>query len=814
MKAKTFVIPLLVIALLVVLIGLTACQEPPAPAPAVRLVDLFANATVIDAVEPATDEPMMLRFDGGSTVPDPDEPAGTLGWEIVHQVEDLAVRDGLLTLKTTGESAGIVLKKPENLGEGMQMHALELRLRSSAEIQLAVQPIREKLTAEDFAEVKIRTGFTFETQVEAGDEPQTYTLVNTNPQRASSAFDATNFYLVFLRGDPGADVAIESLRFISRKEHLASVPSGIGFHDLGKIYQETLTTRAPEKVVFEVNVPERPWMIFGIGTIDDGPVRFKVNVRKDAQETAVLTKTVTTPGRWERADVDLSPFAGQRVELILALDAEKAGQVGLWGAPVIRSRGVKGEAGSPTQTRVTLGDVPSEPPRGVVLILADTLRRDRLPFHGHDRPTAPHLTALAENALVFENAIAQGTWTKASVPSILSSLYPSTHGLVSPHDRISAVAETMPEVFRDAGYATLTMSSVAFTGQNSNLHQGVETLHERTSLGDLEHSRSKTARIYVDRLLPWLEDHRDVPFFVFLQIFDPHDPFKPYAPYDRLFSTAEENAAQEERAAQVAESLDGDENHLPTREELAKAEVDADAFVDHELDWYDASIRGMDTEIGRLLEGMDNLGLRDDVAIVFFSDHGEEFLEHGKHFHGTSTYSELTNVPFFIHWPRVVPAQRVPEVVQMLDLMPTVLDLALLEPPEAMQGQSLVPLMTSDATAFGWRQRPAFSEKHRMPNEPLYEPEVDSFAVVSEGWKLVQNTERPEGHPEFELYRTETDPLDQDDVAAEHPEVVAKLAGLIEEWQEAALAAKLPEVADAEMSPEELERLRALGYVN
>jgi arylsulfatase A-like enzyme len=252
--------------------------------------------------------------------------------------------------------------------------------------------------------------------------------------------------------------------------------------------------------------------------------------------------------------------------------------------------------------------------------------------------------------------------------------------------------------------------------------------------------------------------------------------------------------------------------HLPTISHLEKAKIEASAFIDHELAWYDASIRAMDVEVGRLVESLEGLDLLDDVVIAFISDHGEEFLDHGKHFHGTSTYGELINVPLMLHWPGVVPARRVPNVVQTIDLMPTLLELAQLPIPQDVQGQSLLPLLSGEGG--GWRQRPAFSERERIPDDPLSLPEVDSFAVVAEGWKLIQNTERPEGHPEFELYDFDEDPLDQHDVAAEHPEVVERLAGMIASWQEAALAARLPSDGDAEMSPEELEQLRALGYGN
>ena len=793
---------------------LTGCDDPVSAPSVVRLVDDFSSATVVDAVEPMEVEQTVLRFDGESTVEDPKEPEETLGWEAAHQVSGLKIRDGMLVGKADSDLAILSLSKPEDLGRGDLLQAFEIRIRVTAEAKMHIYSGRTQPKVEDPKDWKGHKRWRYSTTVEAGDEVKTYTLRSSNSSPPPSLGRA-NFIVVILEDAKGARFAIESLRFITRREELAGVASGIGFHGMSDVYRETLVTRAPETVLYEVDVPPRSWMEVHLGTIDDGPLRFRIGVRQEgADDTALLTKTLTTPRRWEKARIDLTDYAGRRITLALALDAESRGRIGFWGTPVIRGEGVRGQATEPSAARTALtGGEAGEPPRGVIVVLADTLRRDRLPFYGYDRDTAPHLTRMAENGTVFEKPVAQGSWTKVSVPSILTSLYPTTHGLVEPKHRIPATATTLAEVFREAGYATFATSSVGFTGQNSNLHQGVEVLHERGSVRDLGHSRSKTARIFVDQLLPWLEDHRDVPFFVFLHAFDPHDPFEPYPPYNTLYSTAEENAAQDERSEKlekVMEEMDG-LSHLPATKHLVKAEIDPDVFVGHEFDWYDASIRGMDVEIGRLLEGLKNLDLLDDVVIAFASDHGEEFLEHDKHFHGTSTYGELINVPLVLHWPGVVPAGRVPNVIQMIDLMPTILELARLPIPEEAQGQSLLPLLGDSS---GWRQRPAFSERKRIPDDPFYLPEVDSFAVVTEGWKLVQNTERPADYPEFELFDYHQDPLDQHDVAGEYSEVVERLAGLIAEWQEAALAVKLVAAEDAEISPEELEKLRALGYVN
>jgi arylsulfatase A-like enzyme len=330
---------------------------------------------------------------------------------------------------------------------------------------------------------------------------------------------------------------------------------------------------------------------------------------------------------------------------------------------------------------------------------------------------------------------------------------------------------------------------------------------------------SKTARIYVDRLLPWLEEHRDVPFFVFLHVSDPHDPYEPAAPYATMWSAAADKERHERENKDVRSVIQEPllkAFGMPTRNDLEKAGFDADAYVDYDRGWYDGSIRAMDAEIGRLRERLSELGLDRRTLVVLMGDHGEEFLEHGRTFHGQSAYGELANVPLIFWRPGAVPAgKRLAEVIETIDIMPTLLEEAGLSAPAEIQGRSLLGLISGDATA--WRPRPAFTEKN-VTTEPVGAPpplDTESFAVVDGEWKLIHNTVRPRGGAEFELYDALRDPLDQKDVAAEHPEIVARLGAQLAAWRRAAEAKKLPADADAAatLDPASVARLRSLGYL-
>ncbi len=263
---------------------------------------------------------------------------------------------------------------------------------------------------------------------------------------------------------------------------------------------------------------------------------------------------------------------------------------------------------------------------------------------------------------------------------------------------------------------------------------------------------------------------------------------------------------------------------MATREEMLKAGIDPPAYLAHERDWYDGSIRGLDAEMARLFERLRFLGLDRDVAVVFLSDHGEEFHEHGRMWHGQSVYGEMMHVPFLIRWPAGLPSGKViDEPVQLVEVMPTLLELSGLPAPLGMQGQSLLPLLRHDrddrgdhdgASGRPWKRRPVIMEKQPQ-GQPGFPGSAQSFAIIDGGWKLIHNTIRPPGRPEYELYEYPKDRFDSNNVAGRHPAVVERLAKALGGWRSRAAAARLkPDTETTKsLSAEELQRLRSLGYV-
>ena len=787
-------------------------HSDPAVAQPIRLVDVFKPEFVSGgAGTPARAiAKTEWRFDGPAPTPPPKMFAQTRGWEAGPGVSGLTIREGRLIGRATDDFPVLHLERTSGLDNYDQLHSVEVRMRTSAggQMSLAIST-EEKTNLEDERQRARGLAWPLTAQLTAGDEIRTYSL--TTPFHTSGR--EVRHLLLRPTDAAGASFEIESVRLVFRKEHLATIQSGVAWQGLKEIYRESLAARAPETIAFSVTLPDRPWLDLAVGTLEDVPVTFRVSVSPagPSGDEPLLEHTVTTPHRWENRPIDLQRFAGQTVRLTMSLSSSEKEALGFWGAPVIRNRR------PPADARARAG---VRRPHGVILIQADTLRRDHLDAYGYSRETAPTLRRLASEGVLFDNYTVQATWTKVSTPSLMTSLYPTSHGVTDFYHHLPASAHTLAESYRSAGYATISLASVLFTGQFSNLHQGFEELHEDGSVSTP--GSSKTSREYVDRLRGWLERHRDTPFFAFLHVFDPHDPYEPYRPYDDLWadpSRKEEHVRQSKEVKKFIKEPLRQLFGMPSREELIEAKFDPDAYVAYDRDWYDGSIRGMDVEIARLVETLRGLGLEDNTLIVFLSDHGEEFLDHGRMFHGQSVYGELTQVPLFMRWPAGLSEGRVvDELVQSIDVMPTLLEISGVAAPEGLQGQSLTPLFFDAGNGAGrWKTRPAITEKAITTPDAGGPPphDTESYAITDGQWKLIHNRTRPRGGPEFELYDFVKDPLNKTDVAGQHPDVVARLAKALEGWRQMAASARLESDTDATktLSPEQLQRLRSLGYI-
>lgn len=762
---------------------LLACQGQDSAPLSQRLVDDFEPTMILGS---PTAGDSSARAEWRFTEAD-----GTTGWDVVQEIEGLTVQSNHLTGKTTG---GLPILKTELASGGRGRDVLSeihLRLRVDAGANAALHFVGERPQPVDIIEAR-RFFWDAEAPIIADNTMRTYVLQTPFPVLSTDVKD------IYLRPSDAADARfeIESLRLVFQSELLAEKKSGIGWNGLEGIFRESVITRAPETLRWPVRVPQRPKFEVGLGTLDDEPLTFRVAIATTAGEELLFERTLTTSNRWEDVSFDLDEYRGQDVTLVFSLDGPE-GTPGLWGSPMLRQR-----------VEVAPDDL-----QAVILIVADTLRADHLSFHGYERPTAPHLANLAASGVVFLDAYSHAPWTRVSVPSLVTSLHPMSHNLRAWSDRLPNAALTLAEVYREAGWATVGFSSIPHTSHAANMHQGYESLYVARSE---DQYFAKTARGFTDQLLPWLERHQDQRFFVFFHVFDPHFPYEPRPPYDTLWTSAAQNEAhriQMPKVSSVVTNMLKASQGMATRQEMERSGTDTQAYIETRQGHYDASIRAMDEELGRIVERLSELGLEERTLVAFTSDHGEEFLEHDWMGHGHSLYNELIHVPLFFWNPSKIPARVVETPVQHLDVLPTLLELSGLAIPQSAQGQSMIPLWNGTP---GWRDQPIVSE--RPGDDHLLTPpprEYSSESLIFDGWKLIYHGSGRGELPEFELYDHEKDPGETRDLAADHPEIVKRLAGLLETWRLDAVAKRLPNDADAidSLSDKELERLRSLGYI-
>ncbi len=413
---------------------------------------------------------------------------------------------------------------------------------------------------------------------------------------------------------------------------------------------------------------------------------------------------------------------------------------------------------------VGCGDGASDPVAPNVLVfVVDTLRADHLSAYGYARNTSPALEALARRGWTFENHISHAGHTVPSTISLMVSQTPAEHGYVH---RVPGQFAARPPVFdrdllflsevlRDAGWATLGVVANPFLGRRNGFSQGLEDFVQ-VQRGDF----------LTTRAIRWLERHRassPQPFFAYLHYMDVHNPYEHPEPYADLYTG-------------------GLEGRLVYRNGPMPDLREQDLLFTKAR--YDAGIRFVDDQLAVLLEALDRLALRERTVVVFTSDHGDEFMEHGGLGHGTSAYGELVRVPLVISFPGVLDGgRRITHLTQVVDVAPTLLELAGVGVPPSFRGRSLMEPADKVFTEGGpWR------------------------GVYARGHKLLRNVRTQE----TELYAA-GDPLDREPLT--DPEREAELSELLDGYLETEVRLRRAAAPDFRWREEEIEELRALGYV-
>jgi arylsulfatase A-like enzyme len=395
----------------------------------------------------------------------------------------------------------------------------------------------------------------------------------------------------------------------------------------------------------------------------------------------------------------------------------------------------------------------------IIIYLIDTLRRDRLGSYGYDRPVSPRIDAFAAEATLFSSGHGQSSWTKPTVASVFTGFWPPRHGATGWKHRLAEDFVTLPELLRDAGWVTAAFVTNINASDTFGVAQGFDTLW---------YKRKVDANRVNTEVFNWLDSlDRSHPFLLYVHTMDPHAGYKPREPYRTQFApTADQMPSWKPRWRWPKEN--------------------APFFSD----LYDGEVAQNDAAFGALVDRLIELDLYDDSLVIFLSDHGEEFREHGGWRHNRRLYAETLDVPIIVKFPGQHEGRVSDVPVSHVDILPTVLHVTDLPPFDEVEGQSLVRP----------ESRPVFSHL-RVGRYPL------QYSVIDHKWKLIRTHKQG---LKVELFDIATDPGETRNLAPELPVRTAAMAALLDRH----LATTGETRLEAPELSEETEReLRALGYL-
>ena len=396
----------------------------------------------------------------------------------------------------------------------------------------------------------------------------------------------------------------------------------------------------------------------------------------------------------------------------------------------------------------------------VVLVMVDTLRPDWTTPYDSSAATSPELARWAGQGVVFERVLAQSSWTKVSVASLMTSLWPPDHGVREVRDALGEGAETLAELFQGAGYRTYGVQSNGWLAATFGFHQGFDRyVFPRGAkvawMKSMVWPHADNVYLEADRLL---EAHdRELPFFLYLHFMDVHEYAAP-----------------------------SDFKHFGT-----------DAKGD-----YLAAIRWVDHVLERLRVRLDELGLLDDTVLVLSSDHGETFGEDRHHGHARNVRTPVLRVPLILRFPFPAEPQRISQQVRNLDLAPTLLELAGIPIPDSFEGRSLLPLLAEDAPLD---DLPSYASLGAL----LYVDAVLQESVNDGGWSFSRDL----GEAARErLFDGRVDPDENVDLLDVEVQDAERLRAMLDAYQR---RSPRPDTVRSEIriDPGIAEKLRALGYL-
>jgi arylsulfatase A-like enzyme len=441
----------------------------------------------------------------------------------------------------------------------------------------------------------------------------------------------------------------------------------------------------------------------------------------------------------------------------------------------------------------------AQPRLNVLLITIDALRADHLGVYGYPRATSPNIDRLARESVTFQRAVSQWPLTSPSFAAMMSGTYGHTNGLMrTTSQRMPDRSLMLAELLKAGGYSTSAAVANVNLARVFNFDQGFDTYLEIWREQDQQQTRLMTQRGL--ELLG--QASRNRPFFLWLHFFDPHARYQPPKPYDGMFV----NDAHFDPSWRVP--------LYPERRRnlggiAANVNLGREDRVAYYVAQYDAEIRYVDDQIGILMQALAARGLAGNTLVVLTADHGESLGDHNYFFdHGRFPYDDCVHVPLIVRAPGIgKPGRVVSSPVELIDLAPTLLDLAGLPPNPLAEGKSLRRLLEGEQP-HGSRWAYAFTESGYAQDYQR--------SITSERYKLVYVPDAGDRRfmkgSELELYDLKEDPGETRNLVAQRPEIAGRLKRELRDWiADGGAGAAAPAAVRIDAQAE--DQLRSLGYI-
>lgn len=623
--------------------------------------------------------------------------------------------------------------------------------------------------------------------------------------------------LVLMLGGTGEQaeggIEIASVTLVPKAAEYGDQPFGRRDVNLGNRYRHSLFAHAPARVSYRVRVPADGRIDFALGSVQgDRSVTYRVLADSGAGADTLFEETWSDPGAWAQRSVDLSSYAGRAVELALDADATVPGSVALWGSPTVS------------------GSSRSDRPN-VILYIIDGGAAEAMSVYGYNRSTTPNIERIAAEGAVFDYAYSNSSWSKPSTTSFMTSLQNSVLGNTKERfDPLPPEALTMAERFHAAGHQTGVFTSNPWAGSASSLQRMVDWFRDE----GVNPPSGSSVELHAE-FWDWREAYPGRPFWAHFQTTDVHGPTTPIAPFAGLYISPERFAAmraeQEEWGEWTRSHPDPGVPFLWT-DMWKDLGIDRVGWFTAERDVYDEVLAHQDYQLGRFVERLKAAGEWERTIFVIAADHSydagstdfglvlQQELPHPHHAWGPMLRSTISRVPLIFVWPgHIAPGQRLSNPVSMIDVLPTLLELAGLPRPEVLQGQSLAPLLLGTGDI---EPRPVildqFSTDQRTGDLSGLIEVIDgrwgASLAINGGFEDedIEGDERPWPLLVYDIWE---DPLGLSPINEERPDLVEKYTGFLEDQWAAhgALADRFSAEGEVELTAEQLETLRTLGYI-